>query len=103
ALFLFFADRLKFKIGRDSQSWFGITLLFYLLVVYPLIGELVDQHYTRRPGPGTPCATTIFTFGVLLFLRTRPPFYVYLIPFLWSLLGATAAYVFGVYQDLGLF
>ncbi|TIP90190.1 MAG: hypothetical protein E5X60_27685 [Mesorhizobium sp.] len=47
----------------------------------------------------TPCPVTIFTFG--FFLLAKPPVsgWVLAIPFIWSLIGGSAAFLLGVPQD----
>ena len=47
----------------------------------------------------TPCPVTIFTFGMLL-LTVRPvPRWLFVIPFIWSLIGGSAAILLQVPQD----
>ena len=59
--------------------------------------------YPEMPMFGvTPCPVTIFTFGMLL-LTTRPPSrWLLVIPFIWSLIGGSAAVLLGVPQDWAL-
>jgi hypothetical protein len=40
--------------------------------------------------------------GLLMFARSPVPRSVFAVPVLWSLVGATAAFALGVWQDLGL-
>jgi hypothetical protein len=50
---------------------------------------------------GVPCPTTIFTAGILMLARPRIwPLSV--IPVLWSAIGGSAAFLFGVAADLVL-
>ena len=47
----------------------------------------------------TPCPVVIFTFGLFL-LATRPvPVWLLVVPFIWSLIGGSAAILLGVQQD----
>ena len=85
-----------------TTSMIGTSLLIYALIVYPLIGVAVGHSYPYSPTFGLPCPTTIFTFGLLLRSARKVPLYVLAIPLLWSLLGASAAYSFGIWEDLGL-
>jgi len=101
-VFLFLSGKSRFSIRFTPQNLFGVLLLIYGLVIYPILSEYFGYAYPRRPTFGTPCPNTIFTFGLLMFLDRRPPFYLYAIPLLWALLGASAAYLFGIYEDLGL-
>ena len=80
----------------------GATLLAYALVIYPAIGALIGERYPAVPSFGTPCPTTIFTFGIFCLLGAAVPRFALAIPVLWSLLGFYAAIAFGVRQDVGL-
>jgi hypothetical protein len=67
-----------------------------------------------QPGPGTPgiptrtcqplapCPTTLFTIGVLAFLVPSSPRSPLVVPVLWCFIGAQAAFLLGVTQDLAL-
>jgi len=44
----------------------------------------------------------IFTFGLLLLSERTLPKYLLVIPLLWSLLGASAAFSLGIREDIGL-
>ena len=46
---------------------------------------------------------TIFTLGVLLWSETRPRWFVVLVPVLWAFFGSSAAVMFAVKEDAGLF
>jgi Family of unknown function (DUF6064) len=79
------------------------VLMIYAMLIYPLIGTLLGHGYPRSPSFGVaPCPTTIFTFGLLLWTNARVPKIVLIIPFLWALLGFSAALSLGVREDLGL-
>jgi hypothetical protein len=54
------------------------------------------------PTFGLPCPTTIFTLGILLFATAPLPRSVFAVPLLWAAVGSTAAFRFGIPQDLGL-
>jgi hypothetical protein len=86
----------------DRQTIVGLILIFYALIAYPAVGFAMGHIYPKSPTFGTPCPTTIFTFGVLLFSVKRIPLYFLLIPLLWSLVGFSAAVSLGVVEDIGL-
>jgi hypothetical protein len=70
---------------------------------YPLLGSAFGHLYPVSPVFGVaPCPTVIFTFGLLLWSTARVPGYVLVIPFLWSLLGFSAAVSLGMREDYGL-
>jgi Family of unknown function (DUF6064) len=85
---------------RSMAAW---TLIVYAMFIYPLIGYALGHVYPLAPVFGVaPCPTTIFTFGIMLLIHNRPKWYVYLIPLLWSVIGTSAAFALGVWEDLGL-
>jgi len=86
----------------NLQTIVGSFLIFYALIAYPAIGFAMGHIYPKSPTFGTPCPTTIFTFGLLLFSVQRVPFFFLLIPLLWSLVGFSAAVSLGVVEDIGL-
>lgn len=94
--------RLQFAFDRGFRSWTAIALVVFGLVIYPLLGPLLGHHYPAVPTFGLPCPTTLFTIGILLFARPTVPRVVFIVPVLWSFVGATAAFALGMYQDLGL-
>lgn len=91
--------RLDASSERGWAAWLGWGLVSYALVVYPLIGMAFGHRYPEMPMFGiTPCPVTIFTFGVLL-VRPGVPWWVLMIPLVWSLIGGSAAFLLGVPQD----
>lgn len=93
---------LVFMFGRNIYSYIGITLVFFALILYPVIGYLFGHIYPKSPTFGLPCPTTIFTFGVFLLLKEKIPVGLLIIPALWSLIGFTAALRLGIFEDTGL-
>ena len=93
---------LSFNLKFDSRGFTGIIFIFYALIIYPIWGALAGHHYPNIPIFGLPCPTTIFTFGLLLWTTQRFPKYLLIIPFLWSIIGFSAALNLAVYQDYGL-
>ncbi len=104
-IFLYFGaiqDKVTLLPRLDLRTILGLLLVFYALIVYPAIGFATGRVYPKSPTFGTPCPTTIFTFGILLFSVKRVPFYFLLIPLLWSLIGFSAAISLGIVEDIGL-
>jgi hypothetical protein len=95
----------KLRVGVlvDARSWAGALLILYAMVGYPLLGALFGHAYMESPTFGLPCPTTIFTFGLLLFLIEPFPRLILGVPILWAGVGSLAAFRLGVPQDLGLF
>jgi hypothetical protein len=95
--------KLSFQLDTNPYALTGVVLIVYAMLVYPLIGTLLGHGYPRSPSFGVaPCPTTIFTFGLLLWTTARVPKTVLIIPFIWSLLGFSAALSLGVREDIGL-
>lgn len=80
----------------------GTLLLLYALAIYPLVGSVTGHHYPAAPTFGTPCPTTIFTFGIFCLLPGSIPRFALAIPVVWAVIGSYAAFGFGVHEDLGL-
>ena len=94
--------RITFKMNSNLAGWVGALFVFYGLIGYPLLGYSLGHIYPQSPTFGAPCPTTIFTFGMLLWTGGSLPRYFLIIPAAWSLVGFTAAFRFGVYEDYGL-
>ena len=95
-------NRLSFGFRKDWIGMIGLLFIIYALLIYPILGILFGHTYPDNPTFGLPCPTTIFTFGVLLWTIKRVPFYFVIVPFLWSIIGLSAAINIRVYEDFGL-
>lgn len=93
---------LNFRLSRDIRGCAGSILIGFALLVYPVWSIYAGHYYPAMPTFGLPCPTTIFTVGMLAFLRTPYPRSPLVVPVLWCLVGAQAAFRLGVPQDLGL-
>jgi hypothetical protein len=84
--------------GRARRA--GWALIVYAALVYPLIGIGTGHRYPALPMFGiTPCPVTLFSLGVLLLATPPVPRRLLLIPFAWTLVGGSAAFLLGVAQD----
>lgn len=97
-----FKNKLSFNFRKDKYRITGIILIFFSLVIYPLLGYFFGHIYPSSPTFGLPCPTTIFTFGFLLLNTKKCPIIILIIPFLWSIIGFMAALQFGIFEDTGL-
>ena len=95
-------NALRFAPARDSATTVGLTMIGYALVVYPIWSSVAGHPYPDLPTFGLPCPTTIFTIGMLAMVRGGRSWPLFIAPVLWSLIGLQAAFLFGVYPDLGL-
>ena len=95
--------RLGFRFTKSLNGVAGSIFILYAMVLYPLVGMLSGHIYPRCPMFGVaPCPLAIFTFGVLLLASPPVPIHLVVIPFLWSLVGLSAAIGLQVPQDYGL-
>lgn len=96
-------EMLQFGYEKGIALCAGLVLVTYSMIIYPLFGILFGHAYPEAPVFGVaPCPITIFTFGILLLTIRRIPRYLLIIPVIWSLIGFTAAFKLGIYQDFGL-
>ena len=80
----------------------GVVLIAFALVVYPVWSAYAGYPYPATPTFGLPCPTAIFTIGLLCFSATPTPRSPLVVPVLWCLIGAQAAFLLDVQPDLGL-
>ena len=96
-------DKLTFRFAPKPLPVIGAICILYAMVIYPVLGVCFGHIYPASPMFGVaPCPTTIFTIGILLWTTRRVPGYLLVIPFLWSLIGMSAAMSLRVPQDYGL-
>jgi hypothetical protein len=100
----FFAARPDVEVDTGAgRRWSGWALVAYATVVYPLLGYASGHVYPAAPTFGvTPCPLVIFTFGLLLIMRSRLPWALLAIPVAWAVIGGSAAFLLGVPQDWAL-
>jgi hypothetical protein len=104
-LFFYFGvikQKLTYRLTQDKSGVAGAIIVTFALIVYPLLGYLFGHVYPVSPTFGVPCPTTIFTFGVLLWSGRKVPKIILIIPFLWSLIGFSAATTLGIREDTAL-
>jgi hypothetical protein len=92
--------RLRFGTASRPSAWLGWAFVAYAFVFYPLVGAWSGHAYPAMPVFGiTPCPVTLFTFGMLLLSVDPVPRGLLVVPFLWSLIGGSAALLLGIPQD----
>ena len=92
----------KFQFQFNFISIAGIAMMIFSIMIYPLIGNWAGHQYPYKPTFGVPCPTTIFTLGLLLLSKVRVPYWLVIIPLIWSLIGTSAAIKLGMTEDFGL-
>ena len=95
-------EKIGFSFTMDSYSVIGLVFIIYSLIIYPILGSVAGHPYPYLPTFGVPCPTTIFTFGMFLLADRKFPWYLLVIPLIWSFIGVTAAPLFGIVEDYGL-
>lgn len=100
--FSFISKRISFRFNPNIYGITGGLYILYALVIYPLIGYYQGHVYPASPTFGLPCPTTIFTFGLLLWTDKKIPILLLGVPFLWAIIGSSAAFSLGVKEDIGL-
>jgi Family of unknown function (DUF6064) len=95
--------KLSFALAARPAPIVGAILIFYAMVGYPLLSSALGHGYPATPTFGvTPCPMTIFTFGLLLWATPAMPRYLLIIPFIWAIVGTSAAVQLDVPADYGL-
>jgi hypothetical protein len=95
-------DSLRYSTGRSHRHLAAMSLVI-LGLTYPAINLAAGFEVPRFASFGVPCPTTLLTAGFLLALTPRPPTALLVVPFVWCLIGGSAALLFGVWPDLALF
>lgn len=92
--------RLSFTSSRSAWTPIGWLCIAYGLL-YPGMNAVEHGSIVKVPTFGLPCPTTVFTVGLLLLAtpRTRA---LAIVPIVWSVIGGSAAVLFGVTVDYGL-
>jgi hypothetical protein len=90
------------SIPNDIFGIGGVLFVTFALFFYPIINNLVGHSFPRTPTFGLPCPLVIFTTGVLFWSKKPVPIMIMAIPAFWSIIGSTAAFLFGVWPDLSL-
>lgn len=94
--------RLRFSWQKGARSMAGVALVVFALVVYPIWSWYAGHSYPYTPTFGLPCPTTLFTVGMLAFVVPSYPRSPLVVPVLWCFVGAQAAFLLGVSQDIAL-
>jgi hypothetical protein len=106
SLILFYFGLIKgsvrFHPRLNTRGILGGFWVVYALVLYPLFNDVLGHRYPSSPTFGAPCPVTIFTFGLLFWTDRRAPLFVIAVPFFWTAVGAAAAFLLGMYEDIGL-
>jgi len=94
--------QLRFRVSFQPRGWLGWALVTFSLAIYPAWAVVAGHRFPEFATFGLPCPTTIFTIGMLAFLVPPYPRWPLVAPVLWCFVGAQAAFLLAVPQDLGL-
>jgi hypothetical protein len=94
--------KLEFEFTGGINHYTGLLIIFYALILYPVLGIYFGHIYPKSPTFGLPCPTTIFTFGILLWTSKKIPLYTLIIPSIWAIIGFSAAINLGIKEDTSL-
>ncbi|MGK2862684.1 MAG: DUF6064 family protein [Chitinophagaceae bacterium] len=97
-----FQHKFSFNFKKNKYGITGISLILFAWAIYPVAGYFFGHIYPSSPTFGLPCPTTIFTLGVLLLTMKKCPIAILIVPFVWSIIGFTAAFQFGMFEDTAL-
>ena len=95
----FSSKRLEFEFRATAMHYVGYSFLIVAILIYPVLIYFLEGSVKTTITLGLPCPNTILTFGLLMFTTHRLRRYLLIIPFLWTLVGTSAAFNFGVYPD----
>lgn len=95
-------NSLSFSFKPTAYGVVGAIFIFYGIAGYPLIEYMLLRGGQRLLSFGiTPCPTTVFTLGMLLWSKGKMPKYVLIIPFVYSVSGIIPI-LLGITEDIGL-
>jgi hypothetical protein len=97
--FAWWGTTLEFSRGGSIGQTISWTLIVYALL-YPAVAWASGPAYPRLPTFGVPCPTTILTAGLLLAADPPLPAGMTAIPIVWTAVGGSAAFLFGIHADL---
>ena len=98
----FVDKKMEFEFTKNRKAYIGVLFVLYALIIYPFFGYIGGHIYPESPTFGLPCPTVIYTFGILLWVKNKIPVYILVIPFIWSIIGISAAINLGIKEDFGL-
>ncbi|HEU4522408.1 MAG TPA: DUF6064 family protein [Thermoanaerobaculia bacterium] len=96
------SNRIRFGDAGPARLALGAVWMSYALVIYPIIAAALGHRYPAVPTFGAPCPVTILAMGALITAPRHTAFVPALVPVLWAVIASTAAFRFGVLEDLGL-
>jgi len=90
---------LKFVFRMTVQAFLGYFFILCGLIIYPVVGYMIEPNLSRTISVGLPSPTIILTFGFLLLCDKKFSKYLLIIPSLWAVIGIIGVIKLGVYQE----
>ena len=90
---------LKFVFRMSIQAYLGYFFILYGLIIYPVVGYLIEPNLSRTISIGLPSPTIILTFGFMLLCDKKFSKYLLIIPSLWAVIGISEVMKLGIYQN----
>lgn len=97
---IFKRNVLEFTYEKNNKHIIGVSFVILGLIVYPIIGILIEGSFSKIISVGLPCPTIIIFYGFILLTKKTLPKYLLIIPTIWAIIGTTAVFNFSVYQDI---
>ena len=95
--------RLSCRFRGDAVGWGGLVCVAAAVIAWPLADAALGYGWDAvRPFPVAPAPLTLYTLGLLMLARPRPPLRLAVIPCLWAVAAAVAAFELDVPQDMAL-
>jgi hypothetical protein len=104
AAFLWFSvvrNRLTYVWKASFKHALGGAFLAYSLL-YPALTLLTGHQLPGGPAFAVPCPAVLLTTGLLLLTAPTAPRWLFVAPIVWSIIGGSAALLFGMTHDLAL-
>jgi hypothetical protein len=95
----FIRKKLEFEFNGRVIDYMGYFLIFFSIAIYPMLIYFLENSIETTITLGLPCPSTILTFGFLILTKPKVSKYLIIIPALWTIVGTSAAFNFGVYPD----
>jgi len=93
---------LAFQLNSGWKALAGLIIMLYALIGYPALEYAWGRGYPELlPFGLAPCPLTVFTLGLLLLSVNKIPFYLVIIPVLYSF-GGIIPVSLGIKEDIGL-
>jgi hypothetical protein len=95
----FSRKKLEFVFRGKFMDYIAYSFLVFGIVIYPILIYYLESAWETTITLGLPCPSTILTFGFLMLANSKLSKYLLIIPTLWTIVGTSAAFNFGVYPD----